>query len=55
VFQGSYSVDKYTFDASRYKDVPRGEFLARFKAFLPKSDEQVIYGVDLTYKIVDKA
>ncbi|GFG35430.1 hypothetical protein Cfor_05636 [Coptotermes formosanus] len=52
---GTYSVDKYSFDRNRYKDVPRGEYLASFTAYLPTGDNTVIYGIDLNYKIVDKA
>lgn len=52
---GSYSVDKYSFDTSRYKDIPRGEYLANFTAFLPNEDKTIIYGIDLTYKVADKA
>jgi hypothetical protein len=48
-------VDKYSFDRNRYKDVPRGEYLASFTAYLPTGDNTVIYGIDLNYKIVDKA
>jgi hypothetical protein len=48
-------VDKYSFDTSRYKDIPRGEYLANFTAFLPNEDKTIIYGIDLTYKVTDKA
>jgi hypothetical protein len=48
-------VDKYCFDANKYKDAPRGEYLAKFKAYLPADDQCIIYGIDLTCKVVDKA
>jgi len=48
-------VDKYFFDTDKYKSVPRGEYLAQFKAFLPTDDKCIIYGIDLTSKVTDKA
>jgi hypothetical protein len=48
-------VDKYVVDTSRYKDIPRGEYLAKFKTFFPTDDKSIIYGIDLNFKVVDKA
>jgi hypothetical protein len=48
-------VDKYFFDTNKYRSVPRGDYLAKFKAFLPKDDNCIIYGIDVTCKVVDKA
>jgi hypothetical protein len=48
-------VDKYFFDTTKYKDVPRGEYLTKFKAYLPTDEKCIIYGMDLTCKVADKA
>ncbi|PNF27838.1 hypothetical protein B7P43_G09175 [Cryptotermes secundus] len=53
--KGTYSVDNYAFDTNRYKNAPRGEYRANFTAYLPSESKPIIYGVDLTFKIVDKS
>ncbi|KDR14445.1 uncharacterized protein LOC110834486 [Zootermopsis nevadensis] len=50
---GTYSVENYALDTSKHKNPPRGEYRANFTASLPS--EGIIYGVLLTFSIVDKA
>jgi hypothetical protein len=46
-------VENCALDTNKYKNPSRGEYRCNFTASLPS--EGIIYGVLLTFKIVDKA
>jgi hypothetical protein len=48
-------VEKYTFDTNKFKSVVAGEYLAKFKTYLPTDDKSIIYGIDLIFKVAAKA
>jgi hypothetical protein len=48
-----YTVDNYSLNADKYGNPPRGEYRSNFTASLPSAG--IIYGIVLTFKIVDKA